>query len=198
MIISIPAFKNGASIPEQYAFGKIDAAHHMVHSDNKNPQVIWSDLPDGTQSLVLLCVDDEVPTVFTDVNKEGVMISKDLPRMDFYHWVLVDINPAQGEIGEAVDSRAVVEGGKPPGQQPHGLTGVNSYSGTNGGYDGPCPPWNDELMHAYHFRLFALDLPTLNLSGSFTGPDVLVAMEGHLLVSAEWTGTYTLNPKLRK
>lgn len=194
----MPAFQNGHPIPEQYAYGKIDAAQHVAHGHNKNPAMVWKDLPDGTKSLVLLCVDDKVPSIFTDANKEGVAISKDLPRMDFYHWVLIDINPALGQIKEAEDSNGVIEAGKAPGKKPYGVTGVNSYSENNGGYDGPCPPWNDELMHEYHFRLYALDIASLNLSGHFTGPDVLAAMKNHVLAKAEWTGTYTLNPKLRK
>jgi len=199
-MITIPAFENGSPIPEQYAYCKMDPAHHMAPSNNKNPQIIWSHLPDGSKSLVLMCVDDKVPSVFTDVNKEGFSISKNLSRIDFYHWVLIDINPSLGEIKEGEDSDGVTEGGKAPGLKPYGMTGINSYSNGNnyGGYDGPCPPWNDEMMHQYHFRLYALNVSTLNLSGNFTGPDVLKAMEGHILAKAEWTGTYTLNPSLRK
>lgn len=198
MIISIPAFENGAVIPEQYAFCKIDAEKHMVPSNNLNPKIVWSDLPDGTQSLVLICVDDKVPSVFDDANKEGVEISKDLSRIDFYHWVLIDIDPSIGEIKEGEDSSAFNEAGKNPGKQSYGITGINSYGETHGGYDGPCPPWNDQLMHEYYFRLYALDIPTLNLKDKFTGSDVLNAMKGHILAEAEWMGVYTLNPNLRK
>lgn len=198
MMLTIDAFDNGASIPEQYAFCKIDAAHHMTPSKNINPRITWSNLPDGTKSLVLICVDDQVPSVFTDANKEGVNITKDLPRIDFYHWLVVDIDPNLTGIKEGEDSDAYSESGKAPGQQPYGITGVNSYGQTHGGYDGPCPPWNDELMHEYHFRLYALDIPTLGLDGRFTGPDVMNAMKGHVLAEAEWLGTYTLNPSLRK
>ena len=200
MMLTITAFENGSPIPEQYAYCKFDPESHVAHGSNKNPKIVWSDLPDGTKSLVLICVDDKVPSVFSDANKEDVMIPKDLSRIDFYHWVLIDINPLLGEIKEGEDSDGVVANGKMPGKKPYGVTGINSYSNGNkyGGYDGPCPPWNDELIHEYHFRLYALDVPTLKLNGNFTGPDVLKAMKGHVLSSAEWIGTYTLNPKLRK
>ena len=46
------------------------------------------------------------------------------------------------------------------------------------------------------FTLYALDVPTLGLSGSFGGPEALAAMEGHVLAESSWTGTYTLNPSL--
>lgn len=97
----------------------------MAHSNNENPNVVWSDFPGGTKFLVLLFVDDKVPSVFTDTNKENVSLPKDLLRMDFYHWVPIDINPAQGEVKEAEDSNAVVESGKAPGQQSYGISGVN-------------------------------------------------------------------------
>ena len=58
--------------------------------------------------------------------------------------------------------------------------GVNNYTdwfagdeqmaGDYGGYDGPCPPWNDELLHHYRFTLYALDVPSLGLPGAFGGP----------------------------
>jgi phosphatidylethanolamine-binding protein (PEBP) family uncharacterized protein len=69
--------------------------------------------------------------------------------------------------------------------------------GQYGGYDGPCPPWNDEIIHHYHFAVFALDIPSLGLSGTFGGPEVLAAMKGHVLAEGEWIGTYTLNPAMR-
>ena len=50
-------------------------------------------------------------------------------------------------------------------------------SGTWFGYDGPCPPWNDELAHHYEFTVRALDVPTLGLTGAFTLGDVERAME---------------------
>ncbi len=51
-------------------------------------------------------------------------------------------------------------------------------------------------MHRYVFTVYAVDFPLLPLSGSFTGPEVLEAMQGHILASASVSGLYTLNPKL--
>ena len=70
-------------------------------------------------------------------------------------------------------------------------------AGSYGGYDGPAPPWNDELVHEYCFTVYALDVATLGLSGEFTAADALAAMEGHILDQASWVGTYTLNAELR-
>jgi hypothetical protein len=66
------------------------------------------------------------------------------------------------------------------------------------GYDGPCPPWNDDLLHHYHFRVYALDVPTLGLAGKFTASAARDAMQGHVLAEAAITGTYTLNAALRR
>ena len=66
------------------------------------------------------------------------------------------------------------------------------------GYDGPCPPWNDERIHRYVFTVYAMDFPLLPLKGNFNGRDVKEAMKGHILASASTVGTYTLNPKLLK
>lgn len=198
MNLTIPAFANGDRIPEKYAFAKIDAENHTSPSNNLNPQIIWSDLPEGTQSLALICVDDKVPAEFDDANLPDKTISKDMARINFYHWVLIDIDPLRGEIKEGEDSDGITNGGKEPGKKAHGITGINNYSDNNGGYDGPCPPWNDELMHEYHFQLFALDIPSLNLAGKFTAADVLAAMEGHVLGKADWMGAYSLNPSLTK
>ena len=66
------------------------------------------------------------------------------------------------------------------------------------GYDGPCPPWNDDVIHHYHFRVYALDVSRLGVDGRFTAADVRAAMAGHVLAEAAVTGTYTLNAALRR
>jgi Raf kinase inhibitor-like YbhB/YbcL family protein len=106
----------------------------------------------------------------------------------------VDIPPTLNHIAEATDSCGVVSGGKAVGKTAYGINGLNDYPG--GGYDGPCPPWNDERPHQYHFQIFALDVASLNLTGDFTGQRVEAAMDGHVLEKAEVTGTYTNNAAL--
>ncbi|SVE20694.1 uncharacterized protein METZ01_LOCUS473548 [marine metagenome] len=71
-------------------------------------------------------------------------------------------------------------------------------AGDYGGYDGPCPPWNDELLHHYEFQVYALDVESLGLddNGDFRGPDVMAAMQGHILAKGKIVGTYTQNPNV--
>lgn len=206
MELTISSFAHGDRIPGEFAFCIPADEGHATFGSNKNPQVSWSDAPEGTQSFALICVDPDVPSVGDDVNQEGKTVPKDLPRVDFYHWVLVDIPTNVTDIAAGSVSDGVTAQGKPFGETAVGVNGINSYTdwfagdadmgGDYGGYDGPCPPWNDALMHRYFFRVYALDVPSLNLSGPFTGPDALAAMEGHILATAEWMGTYTLNPAL--
>ena len=69
--------------------------------------------------------------------------------------------------------------------------------GTYHGYDGPCPPWNDLLVHHYVFTLYALDIPRVVIDGDLTGLNVRRYIAGHILTEASLTGTYTLNPALQ-
>jgi phosphatidylethanolamine-binding protein (PEBP) family uncharacterized protein len=65
------------------------------------------------------------------------------------------------------------------------------------GYDGPCPPWNDEIPHRYVFTLFALDVEKLPLAGRFGGKEARAAIQGHVLAQASITGRYSLNPSVK-
>ncbi len=206
MKLTIQGITEGQPIPGKFAFGVPDAAEHMQFGQNLNPAITWSDAPRETKSFVILVKDPDVPSVADDVNQEGRTVSADLPRVDFYHWVLVDIPPGISGFDEGEDSSEVVVGGKPGGRVEKGIRGINSYTdffagnadleGVYGGYDGPCPPWNDELLHHYHFTVYALDVDSLGLDGEFTGPDVEKAMQGHVLDQVTVMGTYTLNQAL--
>ena len=194
-------------IDPRFAFGRLADDAPMALSDNLSPQLSWHDAPAGTRSFALLCVDVDVPSEVDDVNQEGKALPADMPRVDFYHWVMIDIPPGVTELhtGQCCDGITPKGKDNPPG--PDGARqGVNDYTnfmagdpdmaGTYLGYDGPCPPWNDELLHRYVFTVYALDVDRLDLGESFTGPDALKAMEGHILAQASLTGTYTLNPKV--
>lgn len=203
------SFKDGGAIPEEYAFGVIDPAAHVALSSNKNPHLAWTDLPAGTRSLALICHDIDVPSRGDDVNQDGKTVPADLPRVDFFHWVLIDLPASLSMISAAQHSGEVTPRGKAGpeigGGRP-GRHGINDYTGWFAsdpnmagdyfGYDGPCPPWNDSIVHHYVFTLFALDVERLPVDGKFTGQQVRDAMRGHVLGQAQITGTYTLNPQL--
>ncbi len=198
------SFKEGSAIPGDNAFAVPDPATHVRLAGNRNPHLAWEDIPAGTASLVLLCIDGDAPTVGTDVNKEGRTLPVDLPRGDFYHWALVDIPTDVSTLAAGAWSDGVTPKGKPGPAIPGSAMrqGLNDYTGWFAedpdmagdyfGYDGPCPPWNDERVHHYIFRLYALDIERLPVSGRFTAQDVLAAMHGHIVDEAQLIGTYTL------
>lgn len=207
MKITSTAFADGARIPGEYAFAVPDPASHIRLSANRNPQLAWSGAPSATKSFVLVCHDYDVPSRPDDVNKEGRTVPASLPRVDFYHWVLVDIPASMTSIIAGAFSDGVTARGKKGPEAPHGTRqGINDYTawfagdkdmeGNYFGYDGPCPPWNDEILHHYVFTVYALDVEKCPVSGIFRGADVLKAIESHVLAKASITGTYTLNPKL--
>lgn len=94
------------------------------------------------------------------------------PKMTWIHWILYNI---------PLSAEGLPEKGKLPAGT---REGINSWSRT--GYGGPCPPIG---RHRYFFRLYALDreLPDLKEPEK---KELLSAMEGHILASAELMGTY--------
>jgi phosphatidylethanolamine-binding protein (PEBP) family uncharacterized protein len=66
------------------------------------------------------------------------------------------------------------------------------------GYDGPCPPWNDAIVHRYIFTVYALAIPSLEIKGPLTGASVRAALaSAPILGHASLTGLYSLNPKVQ-
>ena len=205
MKIVSKSMTDGQPIDGAFAFCVPAETGHVALSSNRNPHIAWSDLPEGTRSLVLICHDPDVPSRGDDVNQEDRQVPADLPRVDFFHWVLVDIDPDLGELPEGAFSDGVTARGKPGPDAPLGTQqGINDYTawfagdddmrGDYHGYDGPCPPWNDSITHHYVFTLYATDLAQCPVSGRFPGQDVRTAIAGHILDQAELTVRYSLNP----
>jgi len=200
--VHIDAWPHGAAIPPRFAFSQPGTPDSP--SDNISPAIRWANVPAGTRSFALICHDPDVPSSGEDVNQAGKVVPASLPRVDFFHWVLVDIPAAVSGLDEGAGGRGITARGKPVGATAQGVTGRNDYTGwfagdadmggTYGGYDGPCPPWNDSIVHHYHFTVYALDVATLGLQGAFSGQDALAAMQGHVLARASHMGTYSMNP----
>lgn len=198
---------NGYILP-QHAFCVAAEEGHVKDGPNQNIGLHWSKGPKGTKSYAIVGVDVDVPTDFSNAGKEGKTIPASMKRQDFYHWVLVDIPAFATEIPANTDSRELSKNGKSDRQMPYGLRGINSYAaymatnperkGVYAGYDGPCPPWNDERVHNYHFKVYALSTAKLPVKGDFGGKEVLKAIKKHTLASGEVVGKYTLNPDLKK
>ena len=206
MKITSSSFQDQSLIPGQYAFAVKDPSTHITLSSNQNPHLAWSDFPKDTQSFALICHDPDVPSKGDDVNQEGKVVPASLPRVDFYHWVLVNIPNSVQSIAAGSHSNSVTGKGKSAQQSPVGTPGINDYTawfkgdasmeGQYFGYDGPCPPWNDAIKHHYVFTVYALNTSSVPLTGPFTGADALAAIKPHIIAQTSITGIYSLNPSV--
>src|SRR5688500_11806457 len=91
MILTSTSFGTNARIPADFAFCAPDPKTHATLSNNRNPQLAWRDAPAETRSYALICHDPDVPSKPDDVNQEGRFVPATLPRVDFFHWLLVDV-----------------------------------------------------------------------------------------------------------
>lgn len=197
------SFEHRGRIPAAFALGAPDG-----FGGNRNPQLAWDGVSAGTRSFALLCIDTDAPTDASLAGRADIAIPVEHPRGEFVHWAIVDIAADVRGIAAGSASDGVTKGGKsnPPG--PAGSRqGLNDYtgwfagddSGLRGdyfGYDGPYPPPNDLRLHRYFFRLFALDVATLEVPERFTAAGVFQAMHGHVLAEAAVMGTYSLHPEI--
>ena len=208
MRVTSKSFMHNKKIPADFAFCAPDPKSRVTLSKNLNPHLQWQDVPPNAKSFAVICHDPDVPSKPDDVNKEGRTISAQLPRVNFFHWVLVDLPATTLQIREGEFSSGVKPRGKPGPESLHGTRqGLNDYTawfasdkemaGNYFGYDGPCPPWNDTIPHHYIFTVYALDLGRCPVAGVFRGPEVLAAIKGHIIAQAAITGLYTLNPNLK-
>jgi Raf kinase inhibitor-like YbhB/YbcL family protein len=95
----------------------------------------------------------------------------DAPGGVFTHWVAWRLDPTSDGLGE---------------DEPAPSEGRNDF-GTSG-YRGPCPP-PGRGRHRYVFRLYALDAE-LELDAGAAKAQLVQAIEGHVLTTAELVGTY--------
>lgn len=205
MQIHSRSFIDGQPVPAEFALAEPDPKRHFRLAGNRSPHLAWTGVPEGTKSFVLICHDPDVPSRPDDVNQAGRTVPRDLPRVAFYHWVLVDLPGSCRELEAGADSEDVTPGGKDQSPGPLGSRrGLNNFTdwfkgdeameGQYFGYDGPAPPWNDSIVHHYVFTLYALDIEQCPVDGAFGGDDVLGAIESHILDKAAITGTYSMNP----
>ena len=204
LAVNLPDIANGTVIKAKYSFCIEDGNGKAKFGPNKSPEIKWSNAPKGTKSFALITVDPKVPSKADNVNKDGKTVSKDLPRVNFYHWLLANIPADIQHLPMGAEGEGVVNKGKKAKATQYGVRGLNNYgnwfasnpdmSGNYGGYDGPCPPWNDELVHEYHFEVYALD-SMLDLKPGFKADELLKAMKGHILAKGTSVGLYKLNIK---
>ena len=143
---------------------------NSAYGDNTSIDLSWSNLPAGTVQLAVICDDPKVVEL-------GMMPTP------FVHWVAYSI-PA---------SASGLPAGLPVDAEVSGVAGLNGMiNGLNGtrrpGYFGPRPPANGQL-HAYHFRVYALDAD-LGLEAGLNKDQLMAAIDGHVLGTGMLMGHY--------
>ena len=142
--VSSSAFSAGGKIPPQFS----------CKGANVNPPLEFHGVPSNAKSLALILEDPDAPT--------GL----------FTHWLVWNIAPTAGQIGEK---------SAPPGA----MQGTNDFG--KPGYGGPCPPSG---THRYFFRVIALD-QSLDLKSGKKRAEFDKAIAGHILARGELMGRFS-------
>ena len=149
------------SSPRFSSYGPIPRVHTCQGAD-QSPMLVFSDVPAEAKSLALIVDDPDAP----DPEK---------PQRTWVHWVVYNIPPTTTSLPDGVTPETLPEGA---------LNGKNDWKKT--GYGGPCPPIG---THRYFHKLYALDIVLPDLHEP-TKDQLLEAMKGHILATAELVGTY--------
>jgi Raf kinase inhibitor-like YbhB/YbcL family protein len=114
-----------------------------------------------------------------DGTKSFVLVVEDpdAPGGTFRHWVAFDIAPGAKGLAAGYGAARPADGFR---------EARNDFGERD--YRGPCPPPGP--AHHYHFRLFAIGRPSLDLTPAATALDVLQAAEPYVIRQAELVGTY--------
>ena len=129
-----------------------------------SPELKWTNVPPGVVSFVLICHDAEGA-----INKT---------TEDILHWMAFNIPGTVRELPEAVPAVPLLPDGTIQAKNRRGNVG---FLGPGMGPAGP--------YHHYTFELFALD-NKLDLGPDASRPDVLKAMDGHIVAKAVLVGRF--------
>jgi len=159
--MSSTAFEQSGRIPVEYT----------ADGDNISPPLSWSELPNGTQSIAMICEDPDAPS-----GSGGRSARQNTSA--FVHWVIYNIPPDKRRLQRGLPPSPQLSGGT--------LQGSNDFGKI--GYGGPAPPRGP--AHRYFFTLYALD-SMLDMAPGATCDQLVDAMEGHVLAEGELIGRYS-------
>lgn len=109
MQLTSSAFDDGARIP----------ARHTGEGDDTSPPLVWTDVPDGTESFALICHDPDAPLI-----RPGTY--------GFVHWVLYGIPGTVSALPEGIGDY---------------VRGISDFK--NRAYGGPMPPEGHGTHHYF-------------------------------------------------
>jgi Raf kinase inhibitor-like YbhB/YbcL family protein len=147
-------FKEGETIPKS-------AAYTYAGGDNVSPDLRWSAVPAGTESIAVTCYDPDAPTT-----------------VGFVHWLLFNIPPDVNQLDAGAGA-----GGKAPAGSVHGHTDWGEKA-----WGGMAPPPGDDPHH-YVFTVYALDT-LLDLDDTTTYAKFNFMIRGHVLAQGQLTGRF--------
>lgn len=154
LTVTSDTFKDGDTIPKTNA-------HQWAGGDNVSPDLSWSAVPEGTQSIAITCWDPDAPTT-----------------VGFSHWVMFNIDPA---------TTSLPAGAGAPGKNPDGsVLGFTDFGSSE--FGGPAPP-EGHGPHHYQFTVWALS-GTLDLDDTTTYAKLRFFMGGQTLASGTLVGIY--------
>lgn len=152
MIVSSTAFENNGIIPQK----------HTGFGEDISPELTITDVPEDTESFVIILDDLDVPFC-----------------KNFTHWVIWNI-PVTGVIPEGLPHGAVIT-------EP-----ISACQGVAWGkhcYRGPKQPFFIRKEHRYVFTVYALDC-RLDIPEKSRKKELLDAMSGRILAEAKLIGRY--------
>ncbi|MDD5258454.1 MAG: YbhB/YbcL family Raf kinase inhibitor-like protein [bacterium] len=99
--LSSPSFQDGAMMPDKHAYKR----------DNFSPALSWSNIPESTKTLSIICDDPDAPGIWV-------------------HWVIFNIPATEKGLPEKIGRQEMINNKT--------IQGKNDFG--NLGYDGPVPP----------------------------------------------------------
>jgi Raf kinase inhibitor-like YbhB/YbcL family protein len=165
MVLTIPAWPDGQPIPLKFTQA----------GEQVSPELKWTNVPAGTQSIVVNMLDPDVSVNRTTETQP--------------HWIVWNI-PAI-----PATATGLPEGVKPGAEQPDGMRQISAsgpqYRGPGAAATGP--------LHHYTFEVYALDTkidvtPSTGATPVAAAVDtraaVMKAMQGHIIGKAVYVGLF--------
>jgi Raf kinase inhibitor-like YbhB/YbcL family protein len=150
-------FEEGGTVPNT-------AVHTYAGGDNVSPDLRWSGVPSGTQSIAVTCYDPDAPTT-----------------VGFTHWVLFNLPPDADHLDAGAGEK-----GKNPSDS------VLGFSDWGESQWGGCAPPPGDKPHRYQFTVYALDTK-LDLDETTTYAKFNFMTRGHVLAKGTLTGKFGID-----
>lgn len=154
MNLSSTVFKEGNKIPVEYT----------CDGKNSSPPLFWSEIPEETKSLAIICEDPDAPSkVWT-------------------HWVVFNVPTSIAGFDERIETVQYLKNGI--------IQGLNDSGGF--GYSGPCPPGGNHRYFFKLYALNRkLEFDSQSLNAGISKKMLLKAMLGHIIEEVELMGLYS-------